>query len=474
MLKTTHLYTNVKYLMLRSLIMKETNEHKVCSCCGKPHYAKGYCRNCYDRYHRTGNPEKQPTNKEKICSFCGKAPVYAKDLCKPCYARKLKKGTAEYRDSVFSGKSVGNYEFVKYVAKSKILVRCKKCGAERIAYPSSFTKNRNYRCKCSYKFRENLTERQKKYIQTFLDNECSYNETAKVLGVSKQAVYDQIKNLEAKNSPSVYLTGDIHGEVDRIVEYCENNELSSKDTVIILGDAGLNSNSILDDIRKKELSKSNVNILCIHGNHEIRPKNISSYKKRRWKGGTVWYEEQYPNILFAKDGEMYTIAGKTFFVLGGAYSVDKFYRTYSYLKNLRYFYNNDFKKVARIVLGQPCTDKQFKEADAVCCKYQNEAHWWADEQPSDVIKRHVERKICGVYSGKNFDFVLSHTCPEQYTPTEAFLPTIDQRTVDRSTEVWLSEISRIISYKNWYCGHWHINKDIDNFHFLYDKFVKVV
>ena len=63
MLKTTHLYTNVKYLMLRSLIMKETNEHKVCSCCGKPHYAKGYCRNCYDRYHRTGNPEKQPTNK---------------------------------------------------------------------------------------------------------------------------------------------------------------------------------------------------------------------------------------------------------------------------------------------------------------------------------------------------------------------------------------------------------------------------
>ena len=42
--------------------------------------------------------------------------------------------------------------------------------------------------------------------------------------------------------------------------------------------------------------------------------------------GKVWVEEAYPNILFAKDGEIYDIAGMKTIVIGGAYSVDKFYR----------------------------------------------------------------------------------------------------------------------------------------------------
>ena len=33
------------------------------------------------------------------------------------------------------------------------------------------------------------------------------------------------------------------------------------------------------------------------------------YKLQEWNGGKVWVEEAYPNILFAKDGEIYDIAG---------------------------------------------------------------------------------------------------------------------------------------------------------------------
>ncbi len=68
------------------------------------------------------------------------------------------------------------------------------------------------------------------------------------------------------------------------------------------------------------------------------------------------------------------------------------------------------------------------------------------------------------------DIVLSHTCPEQYIPREAFLSAVDQSTVDNSTERWLDGIAERLDYRAWYCGHWHINKRIDKMHFLFDSF----
>lgn len=41
---------------------------------------------------------------------------------------------------------------------------------------------------------------------------------------------------------------------------------------------------------------------------------------------------------------------------------------------------------------------------------------------------------------KDFDIILSHTCPFKYEPREMFLAVIDQSTVDTSTERWLDTI----------------------------------
>ena len=62
----------------------------------------------------------------------------------------------------------------------------------------------------------------------------------------------------------------------------------------------------------------------------MRPHHINSYKLVDLLGGKVWVEEEYPNILFAKDGEIFDFEVnnniyKTI-VIGGAYSVDKYYR----------------------------------------------------------------------------------------------------------------------------------------------------
>lgn len=147
----------------------------------------------------------------------------------------------------------------------------------------------------------------------------------------------------------VYYTGDIHGHEYEIESFCKRFKPTRDDIIVILGDVGANYGKDERDAElKKALNKLKPTILCIHGNHEIRPWNIPTYKSKEWNGGTVWYEEAYTSLLFAKDGEIYDIEGLRHIVIGGAYSVDKFYR-------LSRGYG-----------------------------------WWADEQPSEEIKRYVE------------------------------------------------------------------------------------
>ena len=220
----------------------------------------------------------------------------------------------------------------------------------------------------------------------------------------------------------IYYTGDIHGSHFELAAFCRRFKLTEEDTVILLGDVGANYyGGKRDQELKYALNKLKPTILCIHGNHEMRPSSILTYLTKEWNGGIVWYEEKYPNLLFAKDGEIFTLEGLRHFVIGGAYSVDKFYR-------LSRHYG-----------------------------------WWADEQPSEEIKAYVTKQL----ATHSVDIVLSHTCPFKYEPTEVFLPGIDQSTVDDSTERWLDRIEDTVGYKAWFCGHWHVDKRIDKMHFLF-------
>lgn len=103
----------------------------------------------------------------------------------------------------------------------------------------------------------------------------------------------------------IYITGDTHGEFRRIIDFCDRVETTRDDVMIILGDAGINFSGYPRDGWKKQLlARVPLKIFCIHGNHEKRPETIKSYKTTTFHGGTVWYEYDYPNILFAKDGEI--------------------------------------------------------------------------------------------------------------------------------------------------------------------------
>ncbi|MBR1810036.1 MAG: metallophosphoesterase [Clostridia bacterium] len=226
----------------------------------------------------------------------------------------------------------------------------------------------------------------------------------------------------------IYYTGDIHGQPHKIVNFCDKYSLTEEDVIVILGDVGANYYGDERDNRlKKALAKLPPTIFCIHGNHERRPYTVYGYKEIEWHGGMVWQQEQYPRLLFANDGDIYDLDGRSTIVIGGAYSVDKYYR------------------LARGI------------------------SWFSDEQPSEDTKRKIEN----VLAERNWtiDQVLSHTCPIKYTPTEAFMPSVNQALVDKTTEEWLDSIEDKLTYNRWFCGHWHIDKTIDGLYFLMDGFI---
>ena len=144
-------------------------------------------------------------------------------------------------------------------------------------------------------------------------------------------------------------------------------------------------------------------------------------------GGKILYEPQYPNLLFAVDGEVYRFAGTDCLVVGGAYSTGKEYR---------------------LVKG---------------------LGWWPDEQPSDETKRQVEALLAR--RGWQMPVVLTHTCPLRYKPLEALKPDLDQSTVDCTTELWMDAIASKLRYDHWFCGHFHTDKQIDNLQILFQTFV---
>jgi 3-oxoacid CoA-transferase subunit A len=229
----------------------------------------------------------------------------------------------------------------------------------------------------------------------------------------------------------IVLTGDTHGIFDDIFDYCDEYETTIDDDVmIILGDAGINYRLDARDYSlKAELSRLPITLFCIHGNHEERPYNISGYEEKLWRGGIVLYEEAYPNILFAQDGEIYDFDGRKAIVIGGAYSFDKYDRIFG---------------------GLP---------------------WFESEQPDEQIKHYVETQL--EKAGWRVDYVFSHTAPLSFEPRETFIESIDQRFVDKSTEEWLDAIERKLDYEQWYCGHYHITWDSGKVQILFNEFLNL-
>lgn len=217
----------------------------------------------------------------------------------------------------------------------------------------------------------------------------------------------------------IFIKGDCHGKFDFLPYFCEAHQTTIDDTLIILGDAGINfwlNNT--DRNLKKRISQCPITLFCIHGNHEERPQNISTYKAAYYEkyACNCWYEEKYPNILFPFNGTA-AFNGKKFLIIGGAYSVDKEYRL------------------------------------------ERNAPWFESEQLTSLEKEAI---LLMIEEENSFDYILTHTAPLNYEPTYLFLDFIDQSKVDKSMETFLQVICENVEFKHWCFAHFHDDKDLGN------------
>ena len=222
-----------------------------------------------------------------------------------------------------------------------------------------------------------------------------------------------------------WITGDTHGDFSRF--YKLNNAVPENETwgVIILGDAGVNFWLTKRDKKLKYRicdQYPKLRFYCVRGNHEARPEDIEGMAEMfdgdMWEW--VYYEPQYSNIRYLKDGVDYLIGGKYHtLICGGAYSVDKYWRLE---KQAAGFYGG----------------------------------WFANEQLSQKEMKRISAKA----TGQSYDLILAHTCPYEWMPRDLFLSCVDQSSVDNSMELWLGELLQKCQWKVFLCGHFHDDRTL--------------
>lgn len=221
----------------------------------------------------------------------------------------------------------------------------------------------------------------------------------------------------------IYVTGDTHGSHQRFAYYnmCDY-EWTNNDYLIICGDFGYIFNN--DEFEKEfldYLEKEKPYTICFcDGNHENFPA-IYSYPEEKWNGGQIHRIRK--NIIHLMRGQIYNLEGKSFFVFGGAYSIDR-----------------DFK-----IEG---------------------VSWWPEEQPT---KQEYSIGMDNLQKcGFKVDYIITHTAPQEIVEKLIAKQSWDIRSSfemdlsDYKLMGYLGEIKLKTQYKHWYFGHWHFDTLVDD------------
>ena len=118
----------------------------------------------------------------------------------------------------------------------------------------------------------------------------------------------------------IYITGDTHGEYDEFLNRVNQYQISKDDIVIVCGDFGFVWDTPYHRYYLAKLTAEPFTIAFVDGNHEDFDL-LYTYPVTTWNGGKV--HKISDNIYHLMRGQCFVIEGKSFFVMGGAYSIDK-------------------------------------------------------------------------------------------------------------------------------------------------------
>lgn len=232
---------------------------------------------------------------------------------------------------------------------------------------------------------------------------------------------------------SIYITGDIHGDIDisklNKKQFPQQSQLTKKDYVIICGDFGLVwNNSNQDKYWQKWLNNKSFTTLFADGNHE-NFELLNNYPIQMWNGGKV---HKISNSIFhLMRGQVFNIDNHKFFTMGGASS----------------------------------TDKEFRK---------EHISWWKDELPNKLEYKEGLDNL----QKNNFkiDYIITHCCSSSLLKTVSYYCRFNKYGCKTDNlNNYLDILENKCQFKHWYFGHYHmdISNIIDKHTLLYNNLIKI-
>ena len=218
----------------------------------------------------------------------------------------------------------------------------------------------------------------------------------------------------------IYIRGDTHGEPD-----CFRDprlaSLGQGDKLIITGDFGFvfrGGDACPEEKERLDaLARLPYEILFVDGNHEGFDYLEVCPQLERY-GAPV--RQIRPNIFWLQRGYIYTVEGKTFFTMGGGYSLDKGWRL-----NFQRYYGDKI--------------------------------WFEQEMPTSDEYR---RAIASLREhDMKVDCILTHTAPR------LIIPRVIHQTPDpHEAELngFLDWVYTEVDFKHWFFGHLHMDERLND------------
>ncbi len=231
---------------------------------------------------------------------------------------------------------------------------------------------------------------------------------------------------------SIFVTGDIHGSYDihkLASSRFDARNLSKDDYLIICGDFGLvwdGSNS--EQYWRRWLDEKPFTTLFVDGNHEGFTA-LNELPTMSWHGGKV--HQAAESVFHLMRGELFELDGRKVFAMGGA-------------KSSAY-------------------DIAHRQAGI---------SWFPEEIPSSEERDHAIEVL--EEANWNIDLVITHCAPTSAKLSlELATDRLDIHPMDEYTD-WLDSIMQKLTYKHWFCGHYHVDAALDaNIQVLYQSICKV-
>ena len=179
------------------------------------------------------------------------------------------------------------------------------------------------------------------------------------------------------------------------------------------------------------LNQRRFTTLWIDGNHE-NFNRLATYPIEEWHGGRV--HKISDSIMHLMRGEIYEINGMSVFAFGGAISRDR----------------------------GPALGKTEREKEKFRAEHEGKI-WWAEEKPSQSDR---DNALCNLAAYDNkVDIIVTHEAPSWLLQRKGMVP--------NEVSNFLQQIWETTEFKQWFCGHHHINEQCGKLRMLFDDIVEV-